>query len=216
MPEAHDGPIGSTRPGHYGAAGIGVALAEATITLAWNVQGDLAGPAFVAEARRLFDVALPLAPNTTARTGAVTALWLGPASWLLVARAASPLVDYGALPQPREPPRPSRTSRSASSRPSRRKRVPPRPDGEADARTRTRTSGPEARRLPLDFHPRAFATGTGAQSVFGPVNVLIDKRDDDPTFTVMVARSFARDVWHAFCEAAAQYGYGVLPPAPFR
>ena len=202
MAEAHDGPIGSTRPGHYGAAGTGVALAEATITLAWNVQGDLAGPAFVEEARRLFDVALPLAPNTTVRTGAVTALWLGPASWLLVARAASPLIDHAAKRDALNAAGGALFDVSAS-------------------RVAWTVSGPHAadvlaKGCPIDFHPRAFATGTGAQSVFGHVNVLIDKRDDDPTFTVMVARSFARDVWHAFCEAAAQYGYGVLPPAPFR
>ena len=57
---------------------------------------------------------------------------------------------------------------------------------------------------------------TCAQSLFGHVNALFDKHDDAPTFTVMVARSFARDTWHALCESAAQYGYDVLPPAPFR
>jgi sarcosine oxidase subunit gamma len=82
-------------------------------------------------------------------------------------------------------------------------------------------SGPRAvdvlaKGCPLDFHPRAFGPRTCAQSVFGHVNVLIDRRDDDPTFTVMVTRSFARDVWHALCETSAQYGYGVQPPAPFR
>ena len=60
-----------------------------------------------------------------------------------------------------------------------------------------------------------FAAATCAQSVFGHVNVLICKRDDIPTFTLMVARSLGRDVWHALCEAAAQYGYDVLPPGPF-
>jgi sarcosine oxidase subunit gamma len=200
--EAHDGPIGSTRPGHYGAAGAGVVLAEATIASAWNVQGDPARSAFVEEARRLFDVVLPLAPNTTARIDTVTALWLGPASWLLVARATSPLIDYAA----------KREALNAA--------------GGAlfdvsESRVAWTISGPHAtdvlaKGCPLDFHPRAFATGVCAQSVFGHVNILIDKRDDDPTFTVMVARSFARGVWHALCGAAAQYGYGVLPPGPFR
>ena len=81
MAEAHDGTIGSTRPGHYGAAGTGVALAEATIASAWNIQGDLSR-AWAAEARRLFGVALPPVPGATARTDNLAALWLGPASWL--------------------------------------------------------------------------------------------------------------------------------------
>ena len=81
--------IGSTRPGHYGAAGTGVAFAEATFASAWNVQGDATNPLLTEEARRLFGIALPMAPNTTSRTDALTALWLGPASWLLVAGGAS-------------------------------------------------------------------------------------------------------------------------------
>jgi sarcosine oxidase subunit gamma len=199
--EANDGSIGSTRPGHYGAAGSGVTLAEATIASAWNVQGDSARPAFTEEARRLFDVALPLAPNATARTDKVTALWLGPESWLLATSAAQVPVDYAAKRDALNAAGGALFDVSAS-------------------RAAWTISGPRAidvlaKGCPLDFHPRAFATGTCAQSVFGHINVLIDKRDDEPTFTLMVARSFARDVWQALCEAAAQYGYGVLPPRAF-
>jgi sarcosine oxidase subunit gamma len=200
--DAHDGSVGSTRPGHYGAAGSAVTLAEATIASAWNVQGDPARPAFIEEARRLFDVALPLAPNTTARTENVTALWLGPTSWLLIAHPPSPLVDFGAKRDALNAAGGALFDVSAS-------------------RVAWTISGPRAmdvlaKGCPLDFHPRVFAVATCAQSVFGHVNVLIDKRDDEPTCTVMVARSFARDVWHALCEAAAQYGYEVLAPAAFR
>src|SRR5580765_476963 len=52
---------------------------------AWNVQGDPARAPFAGEARRLFGLALPDVPNTTERHGALTALWLGPTSWLLIA-----------------------------------------------------------------------------------------------------------------------------------
>jgi sarcosine oxidase subunit gamma len=48
---------------------------------------------------------------------------------------------------------------------------------------------------PLDLHPRAFRVGDCAQSLFGRVNALLYKSDDAPTFLIMVARSFARDVW---------------------
>jgi sarcosine oxidase subunit gamma len=199
--EAHDESIGSTRPGHYGAAGSGLTLAEATIGSAWNVQGDPARSVLIDEARRLFEIALPLAPNTTARTDKIAVLWLGPQSWLLAAGAGSTLVDYAA----------KRDALSAA--------------GGAlfdvsASRVAWTISGPRAmdvlaKGCPLDFHPRVFAAGTCAQSVFGHINVLIDKRDDKPTFTVMVARSFARDLWHTLCEGAAQYSYEVLPPAPF-
>lgn len=202
MAEAHEGPIGSTRPGRYGAAGSGVALAEGTIASAWNVQGDPTRPAFIEEAHRLFELTLPLAPNTTARSDKVTALWLGPTSWLLAGGAASALIDFAAKRDALNTAGGALFDVSAG-------------------RVAWTISGPRAmdvlaKGCTLDFHPRAFATGTCAQSVFGHVNVLIDKRNDEPTFSMMVARSFARHVWHALCEAGAQYGYDVLPPRPFR
>jgi len=200
--EPRDDAVGSTRPGHYGAAGSGVALAKATIATSWNVQGDPSRAPFVDCVRRQFGVALPLAPCTTSRTDALAALWLGPTSWLLVAGGASPLTDL-------------RAKRDALN--------------EAGAalfdvsagRTAWTLSGPHAadvlaKGCPLDVHPRAFRAGTCAQSVYGHVNVLVDRRDDTPTFTLLVAQSFARDAWHALCEASAQYGYDVMPPTAFR
>jgi sarcosine oxidase subunit gamma len=71
-----------------------------------------------------------------------------------------------------------------------------------------------AKQCPLDFHPRAFAEGTCAQSVLGHVNALFYRRDLS-SFTVLVARSYARGVWRTLCQSAAQYGYDVLPSQPF-
>ena len=53
------------------------------------------------------------------------------------------------------------------------------------------------------------------QSVYGHVNVLVEKRDEAPTFTLMVARSFARDVDRALGVVAAQYGFDVLAERPY-
>lgn len=194
--------IDTPRPGHYGATGSGVTIAEATIAAAWNVQGDPSHPPFIEEVRRVFGVSLPPVPNTIAAVEALTALWLGPRSWLLVSGGASPLVDFDA----------KRNAVNAA--------------GGAlfdvsATRVGWRISGPRAATVlakgcPLDFHPRAFAAGTCAQSLFGHVNALFVKHDDAPTFTLMVARSYACDVWHALTESAAQYGYDVQPPAPFR
>ena len=73
-----------------------------------------------------------------------------------------------------------------------------------------------AKGCPLDFHPRAFPANTCAQSLFGHVNALFIKRDDAPTFTVLVARSFARDVFHALIESAGQHGVDVATPESLR
>ena len=196
-----DGKLDWQDAGHYGAAATGVVLAEATIACAWNVQGDIRRVAFAGEAQRVFGVALPSAPNTVARTDVVTALWLGPTSWLLLARHGSPFADVDA----------ARDSLNAAG-------------GALFDVTASRIAwtiaGSHAatvlaKSCPLDFHSRAFQAGTCAQSLLGHVNALFVK-DADDAYTVMVARSFARDVWHLLCGSAAQYGYEVKPAAPYR
>ncbi|MEO8675983.1 MAG: sarcosine oxidase subunit gamma family protein [Casimicrobiaceae bacterium] len=179
-----------------------VILAEATIAAAWNMQGDPADAPFVDEVQRLFGIALPVAPHTIVQTDPVTAVWLGPSSWLLVAGGASPLADFTAKRDALNAIRGALFDVSAS-------------------RIAWTVSGPRsatvlAKGCPLDFHPRVFAAGMCAQSLLGHVNALFIKHDDTPTFTVMVARSYARDVWHALREAAAQYGFDVRPPSPYR
>jgi sarcosine oxidase, subunit gamma len=190
----------STQPGHYGEAGTGVTFVEVTIASAWNVQGKLERGALASEAHRLFGVSLPAAPNTFARNDSLTALWLGPQSWLLVARGNRSLADFDS----------HRDLLNAA--------------GGAlfdvgASRVAWTISGPRAETVlakscPLDFHPRRFPSGTCAQSLLGHVNALFAK--DADAFTVMVARSFARDVWHSLCESAAQYGYEVNLAAPYR
>ncbi len=202
MPDAMSRAIGAVAPGHYGAAATGVTLAEAAIAAAWNLQGDAARPSLAGLAQRLFDVALPTTANTTVKSGALTALWLGPTSWLLVAGVPSPLVDFASKRDALNAVGGALFDLSAS-------RIAWTMSG-AHAATAL------AKGCPLDFHPRAFAAGTCAQSVLAHVNALVEKHDDAPTFTVMVARSFARDVWRELCLSAAQYGYDVLPPRPYR
>jgi sarcosine oxidase subunit gamma len=170
-------------------------VSEAAIVHAWNVQGDPSRSAFRDEVSRQLRVALPPLPNTTARGDRVTAFWLGPPSWLIVADVpGSPLTGFvdkrnalnavgGAL-----------FDLSAS-------------------RVAYRVVGPHATAIlasgcPLDLHPRAFRAGGCAQSLFGRVNALLYKVDNAPTFVVMVARSFARDVRQALGAAARQFENG--------
>lgn len=191
-----------TRPGHYGAAESGVAFAEATIAAAWNVQGDPTRASFVDAVPRLFGVALPLAPNTITTSDALTAVWLGPSSWLLLAGSDSPLVEYAKMRDALNEVGGALFDVSTS-------RI-------AWTLSGARSANVLAKGCPLDFHPRAFAAGTCAQSLLGHVNALFVKHDDAPTFTVLAARSVARDVLHALAEAAAQYGGDVAPPESLR
>lgn len=167
-------------------------LTEVPIAAAWNVQGDASRARFANEVTQRFGIAIPTAPNSTVRSDALTAFWLGPRSWLLTAgRAGSPLTDFIT----------KRDALNAS--------------GGAlfdvsAARVAYRLGGPRAADVmstgcPLDLHPRMFRAGDCGQSVFGRVNALLYKSDDAPTFIIMVARSFARDVWHALQSSAAQH-----------
>ena len=191
-----------TRPGHFGAAFSGVVLAEATIAAAWNLHGNVTNATFADEVRHQFDVALPARPNTIAKTDTLTALWLGPRSWLLVTAAASRLSDFAQKRDAMNASGGALFDLSAS-------RI-------AWAISGTHAATVLAKGCPLDFHRRAFAAGTCAQSVLGHINAIFVKPGDATVFIVMVARSFARDAWHALVESSAQSGYDVRAPAPYR
>jgi sarcosine oxidase subunit gamma len=193
--------VGAAMPGHYGPVTTGLTLTETSFAGAWNVQGDAHAPDFANEVRRLFDVALPVAPNTTMQTPTLTALWLGPSSWLLVwaGKAAPENFDLrrdalnvvgGALFDVTA----SRVAWTVAG---------------------TYAATVLAKSCPLDFHPRAFPEGSCAQSLFGHVHALVYRRAASPAFTLMVARSLARDAWLTLCRSAAAYGYDVLPPRFF-
>ncbi len=205
MADIKAGDIGSTAIGHYGAEPAQLVLAERTIAFAWNIQGDATRSPFEEAVQRLFHVALPPIPNTTTRSAALTVLWLGPESWLLVAGAHSPatpaVADFTALRDAMNTQGGALFDVSAS-------------------RVAWAVSGPRAAAVlaascPLDFHARAFPAGHCAQSLFGHVNAIFYRQRETPAFTVMVARSFASDAWRALCLPAAQYGYEVGPSAPF-
>lgn len=204
--------IGATMAGHYGAAGAtGVTFAETTYAGAWNVQGDSRRPEFAAAVLGMFALALPAQPNTTARNGALTALWLGPRSWLLVALREPAVADFDAKRDALNAAGGALFDVSAS-------RV-----GWTIGGTHAATV--LAKSCPLDFHPRVFIEGMCAQSVLGHVNALYYRRPQTPAqqptsnqdsqFALLVARSFARDAWRTLCLSAAQYGYDVVRPQPF-
>ena len=149
---------------------------EATIGRAWNVQGD---------AHRL-GLALPVAPNTVTRTGAGTAMWLGPRSWLVFAERVD--VQDGAV-----------FDVSAS-------RVGWTLEGATAASVL-------AKHCALDL--ATFAPGSCAQSLFGQVNALYYRHANRDAFTLFVARSFGEDVLHHLEASAAQYGCELIAARPF-
>ena len=192
--------ITASIPAHYGPMPAGVTFAETKFAAAWNIQGDPARTSFADEAQRRFGLALPSVPNTTAQHGWLTALWLGPTSWLIVANDASLLGGFTAQRDAVNSAGGALFDVSASS-------------------IAWTVGGPYAgivlaKHCPLDFDEREFAVHGCAQSVLGHVNGLFYRRDP-ASFTVTVARSYARGVWRMLCESALQYGYDVMPSIAF-
>jgi heterotetrameric sarcosine oxidase gamma subunit len=192
--------ISASIPGHYGPTPAGVTFAETKFAAAWNIQGDPTRAPFSVAAERLLGLELPAVPNTTAQHGWLTALWLGPTSWLIVANDASLLGAFAAQ-----------------------KDVVNAAGGalfDVTASSLAWTVGGAyaeivlAKHCPLDFDERVFGVNACAQSVLGHVNALFYRRDA-ASITVTVARSYARGVWRTLCQSAAQYGYDVLPAVAF-
>jgi len=178
-----------------------VALAEVRLAIAWNVRGDPAQAAFVAEAERALGMPLPLQPNTSTRNAAGAVFWLGPRAWLFVAGADFPRNDFDDV----------------------RRRLGDAGGALFDVSASYATwsvSGAAALRVlnkgcPLDLHPRAFPAGHCAQSLLGHIHAVFYRPDDASTFIVMVARSFAADAWDFLTASAATDGYRIGPPVSF-
>jgi sarcosine oxidase, subunit gamma len=150
-------------------------------------------------------VSLPTQPNTTTHGAAWTALWMGPTSWLLVAR--QPDVDVA-------PADAFITTRDALNAQS----------GAlfdvSAARSGFVVRGPHAptvlgKLCPIDLDVSGFPAGGCAQTLLGHVNAMIYRPDAGSGFAVLVARSLWRDAWQSLCTAAAPVGYDVVPSVAF-
>lgn len=192
--------IGSRSPGRYGLGEASLRLTPIAMARAWNLQGPGSNPPFAAAACALCAAALPCLPNTTVRSPAFTTLWLGPDSWLLVAREASASADLSARRDAINDAGGALFDLTAA-------RVAYRLDGERAAVVLSKS-------CPLDFDARVFAPGGCAQSLLGQIGALIYRRHAT-SWVVMIARSYAGEGWRMLCQSAAQYGYEVSAPEPF-
>lgn len=136
----------------------------------------------------LAGVPLPLAANRVAATGGLRVLWLGPDEWLVVADGDAPDL----LP---------RLERAVAGR---RAAV----TDLSSSRAIIDIAGSGARDLlaagcGLDLHPRVFAPGQCAQTLFARVPVILDQLDATPHYRLMVRRSCAGWLAERMIDAAA-------------
>ena len=194
----------SALEGHYHSGTFGVAdmspgvmLSERRGLVILRLAAPRADEDFTERVRAETGFVLPAAPNRTALTAAGTALWSGPGEWLLMTSDRSQTNHELAL----------RRCFAGSS-------------GAvvdlSQARAVICIAGEHSRDLlamgcPLDLHQFA---GCCAQSLLGQVNVLLHLRQEADAFDLFVARSYALGVWDWLTDAAAGFGYRVLPASP--
>lgn len=141
-----------------------------------NLRGRASDAAFVNAVEQELGQALPVQPNTIS-AGRHQVCWLGPDEWLVVTPvSASPeLAD--------------RLDQSLST-------IHASVNDISGGQVVLMLSGTRSREVlasgcTLDLHPREFRAGDCAQSGLARANVLIALVDDEPTFMVVVRRSFS-------------------------
>jgi sarcosine oxidase subunit gamma len=136
---------------------------------------------------------LPPVPNTVAVQPAGRALWLEPGAWMLtgerdaIARAMAGLTD-----PPGDPASVYILAADLSA-----------------GRCMLKLSGPDARPLiesggPVDLHPRVFAPGRCASTLFNETPIVIDQLATEPTpaYVLIVDRASAANLWDQLADAA--------------
>ena len=73
-----------------------------------------------------------------------------------------------------------------------------------------------AKGLPIDLDPRAFGVGHAAVTAVAHVSVHLWQINEQPTYRLLVPRSYARSFWHWLSASAAEYGLELEGPAGRR
>lgn len=141
----------------------------------------------------LAGVPLPMQPNRVASMRELRSLWLGPDEWLVTA-------PEGLAPDLR-----GRLARALAGRHATVSDL-------SSSRAIIEIAGREARPLlekgcGLDLHPRTFAPGQCAQTVFAKLPVIIDQLGAAPLYRLFVPRSAARWLAEWLIDAAQEFRF---------
>ncbi len=155
-----------------------------------NLRGDPTNTGFVAAAESVLEQTLPVVPNTIG-AGNRRIYWLGPDEWLVVCSVSEARNLIAEL-------RESLSAQHASV------------TDVTGGQIAMQLSGSGAREVlckgcTLDFRPRSFEVGSCAQSGLAKANVLIGLLDNQPTFQIIVRRSFAEYLALWLRHAAREY-----------
>ncbi len=169
----------------------GVGITERPFLTQFNLRVDPTGPAS-GSLEEVLGAALPTQPNTAVAAGDLTALWLGPDEWLVVAPEGRQETLEKAL----------------------RRAIGTEPGAVVDLsahRTTVELTGERAREVltkgcSLDLHPAVFTPGSCAQVLLAQAPVLLLARDGDaPAYWLLVRASFATYVADWLLDACLEY-----------
>lgn len=156
-----------------------------------NLRGDAGDTRFMEAVTGVTGIKPPTAPNTAARAGETTVIWLGPDEWLIETGATEEAGIADAL------------------------------DGAlaemhaavtvvGDASTTLLLEGRRAadvlaKGMTLDLHPGVFRPGHCARSLLAKIGVLLHRPGDQDGFEITVARSFSDYAWRWLEDATLEY-----------
>ena len=157
-----------------------------------NLRGDPSDGAFVEGVERALGFVLPVEPNTVSNGDRKQALWLGPDEWLIVTPPDEQDAVADALVEALSGVFSSVTDITGG-------------------QTLITLSGEHSRDVlakgcSLDLHRRAFGEGRCAQTVVAGVNVTLLWAGPEPSFDLIVRRSFAEYLALWLHDAASEYG----------
>ena len=177
-------------------AEAGVTLSERAFLGHFNLRGNPSDTTFLSVAQGVLGIGLPTGLNTAAEGPRVSVLSLGPDEWLLVTPpdVESPLIEE--LRQALVDTFAAVTDLSGG-------------------QSVISIQGLYARSVlakgcSLDLHPRVFGPGRCAQSYLASVGVIIRLVNEEPTFDIIVRRSFAEYLALWLEDAAQEYGLRLM------
>ncbi|MBI3899325.1 MAG: sarcosine oxidase subunit gamma [Gammaproteobacteria bacterium] len=175
-----------------GTGNAGVIVNERALLGHVNLRGDAQDPRFVSAASQVLGVDVPTAANTVHEAQGNTVYWLGPNEWLIVTTGERATALVGELRKALAGLFVAVTEVSGG-------------------QTVLVFRGRSARALftkecPLDLHPRSFRVGQCAQTHLAKAPILIRQLDGEPTYEIVVRRSFSDYLWLWLESAAAEYG----------
>ncbi len=173
------------------AAGQGISLQQQQSLVMLNLRG-VADSAFCDAVHSAYNCELPTAPNSSSMCPYGSILKLGPNEWLLVNSARAYWSEMMTIP--------GATLTDVS-----------------HARIAVQIDGDKSREMlakgcAIDLHPRQFPAGTCVQTSIAKIGVILHRPQNDDSFMLYAARSYAGSFWHWLTSAANEYGYHVVTP----